>query len=183
MSTVFFGGSRKLSRLNSQLRTRIRNLMNNGHTVLIGDANGADRAVQLFLAEEGYRNVKVYCMEGICRNNIGDWPEVAVTARGGKKNFAYFAMKDAQMSQSADFGFMIWDGKSKGTINNVLNLLQQEKPVLIYVSPRKEFVSMKDKCDVEPLLTHCDAESKAILEKVIQVSKRIASAQSTLNLA
>lgn len=183
MSSVFFGGSRKISRLNSQLRTRIRNLMTSKHTVLVGDANGIDKAVQSFLAGEGYGNVKVYCMEGTCRNNIGHWPSVSVSAKGKKKDFAYFALKDAEMSRDADFGFMIWDGKSKGTLNNVLNLIQQGKSVLVYFSPRKEFVPVKSKPDVEQLVTRCDAESKEVLEKVIQLSKRADSKQGALNLA
>ena len=113
MSNVFFGGSRNLARLNPALRTRLRNLITNGHTVLIGDANGADKAVQSYLAQEGYKNVRVYCMDGECRNNVGNWELVPIDSGGKKRDFAYFAMKDARMSLDADYGFMIWDGESK----------------------------------------------------------------------
>ena len=123
MSKVFFGGSRNLGRLNPAIRTRLRNLIESGHTVLIGDANGVDKAVQSFFAGEGYRNVVVYCMDGDCRNNVGNWPIEAVESRGRKKDFAYFALNDAKISLEADYGFMVWDGESKGTLNNVLNLL------------------------------------------------------------
>jgi hypothetical protein len=183
MSSVFLGGSRKLSRLNSQLRMRIRSLMTSQHTVLVGDANGIDKAVQSFLAAEGYRNVIVHCMDGVCRNNIGNWPLVSISGKATKKDFAYFAVKDAEMSRTADFGFMIWDGKSKGTLNNVLNLIQQEKSVLVYFSPRQQFFPVKSKAEVEEIVGHCDAESKAILERVIQLSKRADSKQGALNLA
>lgn len=85
MSKVFFGGSRNLGRLNPALRTRLRNLITNKHTVLVGDANGVDKAVQSFFAEEGYRNVIIYCMDGECRNNVGNWEIKSINSGGRKK--------------------------------------------------------------------------------------------------
>ncbi len=183
MSSVFLGGSRKLSSLNSQLRTRIRSLMNNKHTILVGDANGADKAVQSFLAEEGYRNVKVYCMDGECRNNVGSWELVSIDSGGRKKDFQYFSLKDAEMSRTADYGFMLWDGKSKGTLNNVLNLIQQNKFMLVYFSPQKEFFSIKGASDVRALVENCDAESKNLFEKTIKFSERSQTHQASFNFA
>ena len=181
MSNVFFGGSRNLSRLNPALRTRLRNLITNGHTVLIGDANGADKAVQSYLAQEGYKNVRVYCMDGECRNNVGNWELVAIDSGGKKKDFAYFAMKDARMSLDADYGFMIWDGESKGTLNNVLNLVQQGKSALVYFSPNREFVPVKSKDEVAALVARCGTETREALNKTIKLEKRTAAAeQNTL---
>ena len=81
-------------------------------TVLIGDANGADKAMQSYFAAKGYQNVIVYCMDDRCRNNVGDWPTKQVTANRQKKGFAYYATKDEEMAQAASYGFMIWDGRS-----------------------------------------------------------------------
>lgn len=175
MSNVFFGGSRNLGRLNSAIRTRLRNLITNGHTVLIGDANGADKAVQAFFAEEGYRNVIVYCMDGVCRNNVGNWPIKAIDSGGKKKDFAYFAMKDAQMSVDADYGFMIWDGESKGTLNNVLNLIQSGKAALVYRSPSREFIQIKSIDDVTSIVSSCSSEVLEYLNKKIKLEKRVIS--------
>ena len=184
MSNVFFGGSRKLARLNPALRARLHNLITNGHIVLIGDANGADKAVQSYLAQEGYRNVLVYCMDGECRNNVGSWDVVAVDGGGKKRDFAYFAAKDARMSLDADYGFMIWDGESKGTLNNVLNLVQQGKSALVYFSPTREFVSVKYSEDVASLVSRCDVNVREVLNKTINLEKRTsATEQSTLKFA
>lgn len=183
MSSVFFGGSRKLSRLNSQIRQRILGLTQKQFTVLIGDANGADKAVQSFLAEEGYRNVEVYCMEGECRNNIGNWPTVSVHHHQDKKDFSFYVQKDAEMSRKASYGFMLWDGKSKGTLNNILNLVQQGKMALVYFSPDREFVTVKGKTDVEQLVARCDADSKQIFERTLKLTDRASSHQGTLQLA
>jgi hypothetical protein len=50
--------------------------------------------------------------------------------------------KDAKMAEDSDYGFMLWDGKSSGTLNNVLNLLSRQKRTLLYFSPTKEFVTI-----------------------------------------
>jgi hypothetical protein len=180
MSNVFFGGSRNLSRLNPALRTRLRNLITNGHTVLIGDANGADKAVQSYLAQEGYRNVRVYCMDGECRNNLGTWEVASIDSGGKKRDFAYFAMKDARMSLDADYGFMIWDGESKGTLNNVLNLVQQGKLALVYFSPLREFIPVKSREEVRALVSRCSSETRSALNKTIKLEMRSAAEQSAL---
>lgn len=175
MSKVFLGGSRNLGRLNPAIRTRLHNLINNKHTVLIGDANGVDKAVQSFFAEEGYKNVIVYCMGGECRNNVGSWEINAIDSGGRKKDFAYFAMKDAQMSLDADYGFMIWDGESKGTLNNMLNLIQQNKHALVYVSPKREFIPVKSSNDIVSIVSSCPSDLIEYLNKKIRFETRVAS--------
>lgn len=175
MSNVFFGGSRNIGRINPAIRTRLRNLITNKHTVLIGDANGADKAVQSFFAEEGYRSVIVYCMDGVCRNNVGNWQINSIDSGGKRKDFAYYAMKDAQLSLDADYGFMIWDGESKGTLNNVLNLVHQGKSALVYHSPSREFIQVKTIDDAVSLVASCPSELVDYLNKKIKLEKRVAS--------
>lgn len=179
MSKVFFGGSRNLGRLNPALRTRLRNLITNKDTVLVGDANGVDKAVQSFFAEEGYRNVVVYCMDGECRNNVGNWEIKSIDSGGRKKDFAYYAMKDAQASLDADDGFMIWDGESKGTLNNVLNLIQQGKPALIYRSPSREFIQIRSTDDIVSLVASCPSDVVEYLNKKIKLERRVAASNQT----
>ena len=183
MSKVFFGGSRSLGRLNSAIRTRLRNLITNRHTVLIGDANGVDKAVQTFFFDEGYQNLIVYCMDGECRNNVGNWPVESVNSGGKRKDFAYFAMKDAKMSLDADYGFMIWDGESKGTLNNVLNLLQCNKSALLYKSPTRDFIQIRSFDEFQSVLDGCPPELLEYLNKKIKLEKRVtASAQVALGI-
>ena len=35
------------------------------------------------------------------------------------------------MAEAAEYGLMLWDGKSKGTVNNVVNLSRDHKPVVV----------------------------------------------------
>jgi len=96
MKKVFFGGSRKLNRLNRVIRERADNIVAKGFEVLIGDANGADKAMQKYLAEKGYKNVVVFCMGDTCRNNLGNWQTNVVTSKRDKMDFTYFAAKDKE---------------------------------------------------------------------------------------
>jgi len=84
MTKVFIGGSRRISRLNKAIKDRIDNIIQNEYTVLIGDANGADKSVQNYLFDKNYRNVLVFCMGNKCRNNIGSWQTRGIEASGSK---------------------------------------------------------------------------------------------------
>ena len=46
MKTVFIGGSRKLPRLNSTVRARLNSVIASNCKVVVGEAGGADKAVQ-----------------------------------------------------------------------------------------------------------------------------------------
>jgi hypothetical protein len=42
-----------------------------------------------------------------------------VSSRGAR-GFAYYATKDQVMVDDAEYGLMLWDGESKGTLNSVI---------------------------------------------------------------
>lgn len=125
---------------------------------LVGDANGADKALQAFLSRSGYKNVVVYHV-GACRNNLGSWPTKQVETASDRKSFAYYVAKDSAMAQEADCGFMLWDGESKGTLNNIEVLVGMGKKTLVYFSPERRFYTLASARDLEELLSHCDKEA------------------------
>ena len=49
------------------------------------------------------------------RNNVGNRPTREVAAPRGAKGFDYYSLKDRAMAETAEYGLMLWDGKSKGT--------------------------------------------------------------------
>lgn len=134
MNKVFIGGSRRLARLNDDIRQRLDNIVEKGYVVLVGDANGVDKAVQQYLFNKNYRNVFVYCVGEECRNNVGQWNTRWVKEPSKVKDFHYYKIKDLEMIRDTDYGFMIWDTKSKGTLNNIVNLLRENKMVILYIS-------------------------------------------------
>ena len=182
MKKVFFGGSRQLGRLNKAVRERADNIISNGYLVLVGDADGADKAMQSYLAEKLYQHVQVFCTGGECRNNLGHWETIHVQADRRQRDFQYYILKDKKMSEEADYGFMLWDGKSKGTLNNIINLIEQKKSVLVYFSREKEFFTLKSDRDIMNLLALCDQMVVKKFEKALKLQKRIHSPQSHLNI-
>lgn len=147
MSVVFIGGSRRLSRLNEVIRGRLDNIIERNHAVIIGDANGGDRAVQSYLAQRGYRSVTVYCTNADCRNNIGQWPVRSIAA-SGQRGFDFYALKDAAMAADAECGFMLWDGNSKGTLFNIRRLLAAGKPVVVYLATNHTCHTIRHEADL-----------------------------------
>jgi adenine-specific DNA-methyltransferase len=129
-STIFVAGSRQLSRLPAEVRSRLDTMIEKGFQILVGDANGADKAVQRYLADRSYANVLVQCMKDHCRNNVGNWPTREVDAPRGVKGFDYYSLKDRVMAETAEYGLMLRDGKSKGTVNNVVNLSRDQEPAV-----------------------------------------------------
>ncbi len=113
----------------------------------------------------------VYCVNGECRNNLGDWKINAITSNGKTKTFAHFAKKDLAMSRDANYAFMLWDGKSKGTLNNVINMLEQGKNSRIYFAPEQYFLSITSVNKVKSLVSDCNVELMSYFDKTINFSK------------
>lgn len=124
IATIFIGGSRHVSRLSPVCKQRLDTIIDNGHRVVVGDAAGADKAVQKHMHARGYSDVTVFCTGARARNNLGKWPTCNVEPPASAKGFSFYAAKDRVMAKQADFGMMIWDGKSPGTLLNVLRLVR-----------------------------------------------------------
>jgi len=167
MTSVFIGGSRAVSRLNSVIREKLDDFIARNCAIFVGDANGADKAVQQHFADRGYRHVTVYCMDR-CRNNIGSWPTKQISRPASSKDFAYYAAKDRAMTQDAKCGVMLWDGKSKGTLNNIQNLINSGKKALVYLGPEKAFHKLSSPEDLLKLLDRCDSTVIANAQRQIK---------------
>lgn len=127
---------------------------------IVGDAGGVDDGFQRTLSALGGRNkTKVYCMD-TARNNKFDLEtkifrtefnsdkeslkiynennELIDEIFGIKKEEDkkitrdYYEFKDKQMCRDCTFAICFWDGKSKGTFNNITRLKAQNKYVYIY---------------------------------------------------
>ncbi len=183
MKKVFFGGSRNLGKLNKAIRERADNIISNNYLVLLGDANGADRAMQKYLAEKSHTHVLIFCAGNICRNNIGRWEARFIPVNRMHKDFQYYATRDEKMSDEADYGFMVWNGKSKGTLNNIINMVERKKPVLVYFSPKRKFFTLKSGSDLAELLSFCERQDLKQLEKSLKINQRIHPEQSRLDFA
>jgi hypothetical protein len=169
---VFIGGSRYLSRLSHEVRQRLDKIVESGLAVLVGDANGADKAVQSYLAARRYTNVVVFCMSDRCRNNIGVWQTRNIDAPAGAKGAAFYAIKDRAMAAEATHGLMLWDGDSKGTFANIVTLIGLDKPVVVFFAPKESFVNDRTRQDIARLLDECGHAAAARFERELDSESR-----------
>ncbi len=158
MNTVFVGGSRHISRLSDQAKERLNNIISSGARVIVGDANGADKAVQKYLFENQYENVNVFCSGDNYRNNLGDWKIHFVETPKNVKGFQFYAIKDREMAKEADYGLMIWDGNSVGTILNIFRLIQAGKKAVLVNAPEKKATTFKSINDWQGFFALCSTE-------------------------
>ena len=136
---VFIAGPRAINSLDEKIKKRLTDIVNQEFTVLVGDADGVDNNVQQFFNNINYKDVLVYASKGIARNNIGNWSIENVEVKDNVHGFNFYAAKDIKMAEDADYGFMIWNGESKGTLNNIINLTRFNKKVILYFTPHKKF--------------------------------------------
>jgi len=179
MSKVFIGGSRAITSLHPSIAARMDNVIDGNFTVLVGDANVVDRCIQKYLAERKYENVLVFCTGRVCRNNVGNWKTTSVSADANERGFDFYALKDLQMAREADYGFMIWDAKSRGTLNNILNLLGESRNVLVFFSPARSFHTIRNAEDLSALLAKCGKQALATFTAKLQLSKRLPRSSET----
>lgn len=164
MTKVFIGGSRRITRLNAEVRARLDRIIDQGFPAVVGDANGADKAVQQHFLSKNYRNLEVFCSGSQPRNNVGHWPLRTVAVASKKRDRRFFTAKDKVMTQEATVGFMLWDGKSVGTLQNVARLLGQNKTTLVYLAPEREFREIRTQGDWTELLSLCPPDVREKLE-------------------
>jgi hypothetical protein len=170
MTVVFVGGSRAVSRLNSIIRGQIDELIAKRCAFVVGDANGADKAVQQHLSQREYPQVTVFC-RGECRNNIGNWTVRVIAPPNRKRDFAFYAAKDRviNMAKEARCGLMLWDGKSRGTLENIHNLLDGQKRVRIYLAGSKEFYTVSSEYELRDLMDRMGLRMAAYRQAALRV--------------
>ena len=175
MKKVFISGSMKIKNLDPSVLKRINNIIEQNYTILVGDADGVDSSVQEHLKNLQYKNVFVYCTGQQPRNNIGCWEvkKVETTAQPGTR--AFFTVKDIEMSIDCDYGFMIWDTKSTGTLSNVLELLKRKKNSLVFINKSKEFEKVKEVTDLEKLLTNMSEFALKKADAKLKIQEKIMS--------
>ncbi len=153
MKNIFISGSLRIKNINKLVINRIENIIRGNFTILVGDANGVDSSIQKILFNNSYNNVKVYCSGNYPRNNIGEWDVVTVQSEYKPNTRSFFTAKDIEMANHCDYGLMVWDSKSTGTLSNVYELLKKGKTSVVFVNKLKEFITVKNNRDFENLVS------------------------------
>lgn len=175
MTTVFIAGSISISRLHVKVQERINKIVSSNFDVVVGDAEGADTSIQECLLKYRARKVTVYCTGDTPRNNVADWPVHRVTSKAKAGTRAYYTAKDLEMARRSDYGLMIWDCKSTGTLSNVIELLKENKKSVVFVNKKSDFITISDRAGLDHLLALMSDHSRIKAEEKIGLSSVVAS--------
>ncbi|HEM5963169.1 hypothetical protein [Streptococcus suis] len=179
MVKMFISGSISSKEIPDDVVKSLDDSRKRNYTILVGDARGIDKNIQDMLKVDNYKNVEVYHVGPSPRNfSDKEWvcKRVPVDIENEKlfKNGKYTReaqmIKDKAMSDDADFGLVIWKDTSrnrfgnvsvsKGSLNNIYNLLMQNKYVGLFYVPAPEKGIMKFKS--------IDNFEEQVIEKLVQ---------------
>ena len=173
MTTVFIAGSIAISRLHRLVVDRIAKAVTADLDIVVGDADGADTSIQECLKQLDAKRVTVFCSGMKPRNNVGEWPIKSVEATGAPGSRAFFTAKDLEMASVADYGLMVWDSKSTGTLSNVIELLKHKRKSVVFVNKIKDFITVADVASLEGLLDLMSENARFKAEDKISLSSKI----------
>jgi hypothetical protein len=170
---VFIGGSMNIKHLDSRVKVRIDKILAQDFEIVVGDANGVDKSIQTYLFDHGVQKTKVFCSGDRPRNNVGNWPVERVLTGEPEGSRAFFTAKDVRMAEIADFGLMIWDTTSTGTLSNVLELLVRKKKSVVFVNKSGIFKNISNIEEFEGLLSFMSPHAKQKANEKIRLLDKI----------
>ncbi len=141
--TIFIGGSISIESLDNRVTEALDNIMRQGWNIIVGDAHGVDCLIQIYCHSNNYKRVTIYASNGIVRNNIGDWEIKSIEIPHGIYGRAFYTQKDIAMTTDCDIAFMVWDGKSKGTLANIERAVMYGKRAYVYLTDEKKIKQYK----------------------------------------
>jgi len=134
-STVFISGSIGIQKLPFDVNESLYKIMTQNMTVLVGDASGVDCLIQNFFAKHNYFNVticSIYSNPRYIAHNKFKFKYIQTQLDSGKERERQ-QKKDEFMTMESDYSFIIWNGKSKGSYQNIIRALNHNKKIKVYL--------------------------------------------------
>lgn len=173
MHKVFISGSMRIKNLDGNVLDRINNIIDSNYQVIVGDADGVDSSIQKYLISQEIKSVLVYCSGDKPRNNIGHWHTEVTETNAPPGTRSFFTAKDIKMAEDCDYGLMVWDTKSTGTLSNAIELLKRKKISLVYINKAKEFLKVKEITDLEKLVSYMSDSDFEKADKKLKLRAKI----------
>jgi len=140
---VFIGGSRNIKELDENVVRALFDELNANAKILVGDADGVDTEIQKFCKKHNYNEIVIYASNGKARNNVGNFKVHTVPVGKNTYSKKFFVEKDIAMTNEADYGIVIWDSKSKGSLEQLYRMVRQNKPCHVYLVEEKRWVEIE----------------------------------------
>ena len=150
---VFISGSISIKKLPQEVKNSIDKIINQNFEILVGDASGIDTLIQNYCLSLNYFNVTIYSISMLPRYKASEnfKTKYIEVLNSIKKERERQQQKDRAMTMDSEFTFAIWDGKSKGTYDNILRGLENNKKLKVYLSKKDLFLEQnkitKDEID------------------------------------
>ena len=77
------------------------------------------------------------------------------------------------MAEAADYGLMIWDTRSTGTLSNVIELLSADKKSVVFVNKAKEFMKVADVEGLNRLIDLMSVTARDKAEQKMRLSDKV----------
>lgn len=165
---IFIAGPLAIKKLDNNIINKLTDMKEKEYRILVGDANGIDKLIQTFYSNLKYDNVTVYVSGKKTRNNLFKWDTKFIDVDKGLKGFEFYSQKDKAMAHDSDYGFMIWNGKSRGTLNNMINLLSEDKIVLLYLTINKEYYLINSFQKLEEIINNCEEKTRTLYKSLLK---------------
>lgn len=135
---IFLSGSMSIKDLPNNWLSILEDSCIKPAEFLIGDAKGADAAIQKHFHDNGVTNVTVYHSTVKPRNNLGDFRTKFIRVEKIKivEWSTFFTTKDEMMTMDADIGVVFWNGFSKGSKSNIKRLLASGKDACVFLKKK-----------------------------------------------
>jgi len=144
MKKVFISGSMSIKKLDDLVIESLNKIITKNIQVLVGDANGVDKIAQEYFFNQGYFNVIVYTIFNKPRNLLSNNFKIKIIKVNNLQGRIAQEKKDEAMTIDSDYSFVIWDGKSKGSFNNILRALENDKKLKVYYQKEKRFLEKSE---------------------------------------
>lgn len=139
---VFISGSINIESLPMKIVSSLELMIKNNLKILVGDAGGIDSAIQNHFRNKEYFNVNIYTIYDKPRHQKSKnflVNTISINENSNKERENQ-SKKDEAMTNDSDYSLVIWDGKSKGSYQNILRSIEQNKPVKVFLSYKDEFI-------------------------------------------
>ena len=152
MTSVFISGSIAIKSIPRSVEDSINKIIDQNIQINIGDANGVDTMVQNYCKKQNYSNVTVYSIYSSPRYKVSNFTKKHIKViTNSKQERIRQQEKDAAMTNESDFSLVVWDGKSKGSYQNILRAIDNDKKIKVFLHFEEKYLeaSRVTKKDIE----------------------------------